>query len=128
MDIIKIIGVGMIALIPTVILKQYRPEFSIYISLLAGAIILAMIFSKLNGILQLIQKLSEKTMINKGFLTILFKITGIAILTEYVATVCIDTGERAIASKVEFGGRTIILSLSIPIISGLLETIVKILP
>lgn len=118
----------MIALITTVILKQYRPEFSIYISLLAGAIILAMIFSKLNGILQLIQKLSEKTMINKGFLTILFKITGIAILTEYVATVCIDTGERAIASKVEFGGRTIILSLSIPIISGLLETIVKILP
>ena len=128
MDIIKIIGVGMIALITTVILKQYRPEFSIYISLLAGAIILAMIFSKLNGILQLIQKLSEKTMINKGFLTILFKITGIAILTEYVSTVCIDTGERAIASKVEFGGRTIILSLSIPIISGLLETIVKILP
>lgn len=35
MEIIKIIGVGLIALIIIIILKQYKPEFTVYVSLLA---------------------------------------------------------------------------------------------
>ena len=40
MDIIKIIGIGLIALIIIVIVKQYRPEFVIYVSLMAGVFII----------------------------------------------------------------------------------------
>ena len=36
MDIVKIIGIGLIAVIIIVILKQYRPEFAMYASLIAG--------------------------------------------------------------------------------------------
>ena len=36
MDIIKIIGVGLIALIIIIIVKQYRPEFTMYVSVAAG--------------------------------------------------------------------------------------------
>ena len=35
MDIIKIIGIGLIALIIIIILKQYKPEFAVYVSILA---------------------------------------------------------------------------------------------
>lgn len=35
MEIIKIIGIGLLAVIFIVILKQYRPEFAIYASILA---------------------------------------------------------------------------------------------
>ena len=41
-EVIKIIGIALIALIITIIIKQYRPEFAIYISLVAGVIILAL--------------------------------------------------------------------------------------
>ena len=58
----------------------------------------------------------------------LIKITGIAILTEYTVSICKDSGESAIASKVDFGGKIVIMSMSIPIISSLLETIIKVLP
>ena len=47
MDIIKIIGIGLIALIIIVIIKQYRPEFSIYISLIAGTLILLLVMDKI---------------------------------------------------------------------------------
>ena len=30
MEIIKIIGIGLVALIVIIILKQYRPEFAVY--------------------------------------------------------------------------------------------------
>ena len=51
MDIIKIIGVGLIGLIIIIIMKQYKPDFVIYVSLIVGTIILFMIMDKLNGII-----------------------------------------------------------------------------
>ena len=128
MKIIKIIGVGLIALIIIVILKQYRPEFVIYVSLIAGALILLMIIDKIGAIIDLLTTLSNKTAINNEFLVLLLKITGIAFLTEFAVSICKDSGEVAIANKVDLGGKIIIISMSIPIISSLLETILKVLP
>ena len=87
-----------------------------------------MIIDKLAGIVSLLSSLASKANINTQFLGILLKITGIAILTEYSTSICRDTGETAIATKIELGGKIIIIGLSIPIISVLLEAIIKILP
>lgn len=128
MEVIKIIGIGLIALILIIILKQYKPEFVIYVSLIAGALILTLTFSKISGIIELIDSLSSKVSINQEFIKLLIKITGIAILTEFAVSICKDTGETAIASKIDMGGKVIMVSMSVPIIAGLLETIIKILP
>ena len=128
MDIIKIIGVGLIALIIIIILKQYRPEFVIYVSIIAGVIILILIMDKVSAIIDLLTSLSNKTVINNEFLVLLIKITGIAFLTEFSVSICKDSGETAIANKIDIGGKVLIISMSIPIIASLLETIIKILP
>ena len=128
MDIIKIIGVAFIAVIIIVILKQYRPEFAIYASIIAGVLILTLASGTLSGIIDMINSISSKTNINREFLVILIKITGIAILTEFAVSICKDSGESAIASKVDIGGKIIIISMSIPIINALIDTVVKILP
>ena len=128
MDIIKIIGIGLISLIIIIIVKQYRPEFVIYVSIIAGAIILMLIMDKVSSIINLLTALSNKTVVNNEFLTLLIKITGIAFLTEFSVSLCKDSGETAIANKIDIGGKVIIISMSIPIIASLLETIIKILP
>lgn len=128
MEIIKIIGIALIALIIIILLKQYKPEFAIYISLLTGVLILLFIIDDLNGIIQLLQSLANKASINGTFLSILIKITGIAFLSEFAVSICKDSGEAAIASKIEIGTKIIIISMSIPIISSLLEIILKVLP
>ena len=128
MDVIKIIGVGLIALIIIIIVKQYRPEFTMYVSLVAGIIILLLVMDKLSAIIDLLTNLANKTSINNEFIFLLIKITGIAILTEFASSVCKDSGETAIASKVDMGGKIIIIAMSIPIIASLLETILKVLP
>lgn len=127
-EIIKIIGIGLIALVIVVILKQYRPEYTIYVSIIAGVLILFLAMEKLYGIINLLQSISDKTYINKQFLGILLKITGIAIITEFAVSICTDAGEKAIASKIEIGSKVIIIAMSIPIISSLLELIIEILP
>ena len=127
MDIIKIIGIGLIALIVIIIIKQYRPEFAVYVSLIAGALILLLILDKMSGVINLLTNLANKTSINKDFIFLLIKITGIAFLTEFAVSICKDAGESAIATKIDMGGKVMIVAISIPIISSLLETIVKIL-
>ena len=128
MDILKIIGVGIIAIIISVIMKQYNPEFTIYVSIIAGIIIIFLSLDKITGIVTLLTNLSKKTGMNAEYLAILLKITGIAILTEFAVSVCKDAGEVAIASKVDLGGKIIVISMSIPIISALLELIMRIIP
>ena len=127
-DVIKIIGIGLLALIIIVILKQYKPEFAIYVSMIAGVLILVLSIQKLTGIINLLQSLANKTYINKSFLSILLKITGIAFITEFAVSICSDAGEKAIASKIEIGSKVIIIAMSIPIITSLLELVIKILP
>lgn len=128
MDIIKIIGIGLVALIIIVILKQYRPEFAMYVSLVAGVLIFLLIATKISGIIDVLKNIASKASIDSEFITLLIKITGIAILTEFAVSICKDSGETAIANKVDLGGKVIIMSMSIPIMSSLLETIIKILP
>ncbi len=128
MEIIKIIGIAFIALIIIIMLKQYRPEYAVFISILTGVLILFLVMDKLTGIINLIQSIQDKYSINTQFIAILIKITGIAFLSEFAVSICKDSGEAAIASKIELGSKIIIISMSIPIISNLLEIILKIIP
>lgn len=128
MDIVKIVGIGIIAVIIITIIKQYKPEFAIYVSILAGIIIFFMVFENLSGIIDLINDLTLKSNVNSDFIKILLKITGIAFLAEFAVQICMDLGESALANKLDLGGKVIIISLSIPILSSLIETVVQILP
>ena len=87
-----------------------------------------MVIDQLSEIISLLQSLATKASINSSFLGLLIKITGIAFLAEFAVSVCKDAGEGAIASKIEIGSKIIIIAMSIPIISSLLEIILKILP
>jgi len=90
MDIIKIIGIGLISLVIIIIVKQYKPEFAVYVSLAASILILMLVFDKLYDVINLLNNLANKTAINTTFITLLLKITGIAILTEFAVSICKD--------------------------------------
>ena len=128
MDVIKIVGIGLIALIIIILLKQYKPEFVIYVSILAGVLILFLVMDKLSSVVTLLRSIADKASINMNFLNLLIKITGIAFLSEFAVSICKDSGESAIASKIELGSKIIIIFMSIPIISSLLQLVIKILP
>lgn len=126
-DVIKIIGIGLISVIIIIIIKQYKPEFALYVSIIAGAIIIFMTLDKLEGVISLLKSISDKAGVSSKFLGLLLKITGIAFLSEFAINICKDSGDTAIANKVEVGSKIVIISMSIPIISNLLDVIMKLL-
>ena len=128
MEIVRIIGIGLISLVVIIILRQYKPEFALYASMAASVLILALVFERLYSVIGLLTSFASKTAINTAFIALLIKITGIAILTEFAVSLCKDCGESAIANKIDIGGKIMIVTVSIPVISSLLETVVTILP
>ncbi len=128
MDIIKIIGIGFLTLIITIILKEYKKEYAVYAVLIGGALIILYSIDTLKSIITFLTEISNNSNYNNLFISLLLKITGISILTEYAVSICRDVGENSIANKIDFGGKILVISLSIPVISTTLETLTKLLP
>lgn len=125
MDIFKIIGIGFLTIIISIILKEYRKEYALYSILIGGGIIIFLSLETINEIINFVNNFSEN---NNSFMKILIKITGISIVTEYAIGICKDAGEHSIANKVDFSSKIIIISMSIPIISNTLSSLTQLLP
>lgn len=128
MEIVQIIGIGLVAAILSVTIKQEKPEFAAFVSIGAGILIFFVIAYKLPYIVGVFNNLINKTRIDTLFISTLIKIIGIAYITEFSAQICKDMGENSIASKIELGGKVIIMVLGLPILTALTETVLGILP
>ena len=127
MDIIKIIGVAFITVIFTIILKEYKKDFAIYAVIIGGSLILFYSMETIASIINFINNLSNKSNISSEFIKLLIKITAISILIEFAVSICKDCGENAIAQKLDLGGKAIVISMSIPVISTMLNGLLELL-
>ena len=119
MSITQIVGIGLVAVVISIVLKENRPEFAVFVSIIVGIIILVSLLPNITAIIDYIKNLADKININLNFINILLKITGIAILSEFAVSVCNDANEKA---------KILIISMSLPIIRALLDVILKVLP
>ena len=128
MEIMQIVGIGLLAAFIAVILKPVKPEISIQVSIAAGIIIFIMLIGKISSVVKLLETYNKKANIDMVYFSTLLKIVGIAYIAEFAAEICKDAGESAIASKIELGGKVIIVVLAIPIVTSLLDLIIDIMP
>lgn len=123
MDIIKVVGFAIIASILVVVLKEQRKDIALILAIFSSIAIVFFAIGKISEIIELLDNLALKSGINKDYLMIIIKVTGIAYLVEFGKNVCIDAGQTSIATKLEMAGKVIIVSLSIPIITSLLTVL-----
>lgn len=128
MEILQIVGIGLIAAVLSITLKQEKPEMALFIGIAAGALILLLLIGEIRDIVIFIQRTAAQANIDFMYLSTILKVIGIAYIAEFGSQICKDAGENAIASKIELGGKLIILILTIPILTALIEVITDILP
>ena len=128
MEIFQIVGLGILATIIVVILKEFRPEFAILVSIVTGVIIFTLILNKLIYVVNTISTLQSRVDVNISYFNTILKIIGMAYIVEFASQISRDAGESSIAMKIEFAGKVLIMVLAIPIILALMDLIVKILP
>lgn len=128
MEILQIAGLGMVVTILILVVKMQRPEIAVQISILTGVIVFMLIAGKLSAVIELLNSYTKKANIDAIYITTLLKIIGIAYIAQFGAEICKDAGEGAIASKIELAGKVIIVVLAVPIITSLLDMVVRIMP
>ncbi len=67
--------------------------------------------------------LTNSVDIERGYIKIIMKITGLSIATQFVSDICRDNGFSAVASQLELLCRVSIVLISMPVIIALLEMV-----
>lgn len=128
MDIYKIVAISIVAVLLITILKSVKKDdFALIVTIITAVILFTLVLVKLESITSLLESLVQKSGINKEYLTLLLKVTGISYVIELATNICKDAGNSAIASKVEMLGKISIVVLTIPILTTVISTVLNIL-
>lgn len=127
MEIFQLVGIAFITAVAALVLKGTKPELALAVTIAGSIILLLFAFELLKGSLSLFQKIADTTNIDSSLVKILLKMIGIGYLVEFSSGILSDFGQNALADKLVFCGKIIILVLAVPIIESLLSLILKLL-
>lgn len=127
MDVLQIVALGLTATVLIVVVKSQRPDLAVLLSVAAGAIIFLLVLGKIGSIIDVIKDLSSQAGISMVYLGTILKIVGIAYIAEFGSQICRDAGEGAVASKIEFAAKVLIMVLAVPIVVAVLQSLLKLL-
>ncbi|WP_088104719.1 stage III sporulation protein AD [Halalkalibacter urbisdiaboli] len=128
MDIIQIVGLGLIATFLALVVKEQKPIFAFLLTVFVGILIFLFLIDEIAKIIQMLEKIAKSANMNMMYLQTILKIIGIAYIAEFGAQIAKDAGQAAIASKIELAGKVLILVLAIPILTAVIEMVLSLLP
>lgn len=119
---IKIAGFVLISLLLILFLKDTKREFSIILAAACGIILFVTVADDLYEIATKIYDLSTQADNINTYISLMMRILGISLIAQFVADLCRDSGENALASQTETASKVLILIMTLP----LFETVINI--
>ena len=126
MTVIKLCGIAVIGVCAALIMRAAKSELAMPVGVITGIIILASAISSMYPIVAFAEGLSRENSYSLYFSTVLNAL-GIGIAAHTAADICRDSGEGAVASKLEFAAKVGILLLGLPVVREILSLTQKIL-
>ena len=123
MDIIKISLLGICGVILCFFLKETRPEYTAFITMGIGIMILGLAVGKLEYLFGTLQKLKDSLPVEQEYLTTLAKMIGITYIGQFSSGICRDAGYSSTGAQIELFCRLSVMVLSMPVLLALLDTI-----
>ncbi|GFN30538.1 stage III sporulation protein AD [Paenibacillus xylaniclasticus] len=128
MEIIQIVGLGLIATVLILVVREQKPMFAFLLAAFTGLFIFLYVIERIDAVISMLERLAEQTGIPSIYLKTILKIIGIAYIAEFGAQIVRDAGQEGIASKIEFAGKVLILVMAVPIIHVIVETVLGLMP
>lgn len=119
--IFKIAAISLCGVLSALLLKQYKPELVPVSGLAAGALVVFLIADDLSALTASFSSLLEESGAGADCTSVLLKILGCVLVTQFSANGARDRGETALAGCIEFAGNVLIVSLSLPLFRALVQ-------
>lgn len=119
---ITIVGIALSALILSLFLRNYNKTISTIIIIAASVLIFFEVLSGISDIFGSIKSISHNIKPVTEYIKLMIKVLGITLISQFIADMCRDCGEGALASTTELGAKIIVITMILP----LFETVIKI--
>lgn len=127
MDIVKVVAVGLITVIASIIVKQVKPEIAVLINIAGSIVIIVMVIQLLQNVFGNFMNIFDKTGVSNSLFVPILKIIGIGYLCEFGANLCVDGGCNSIADKILFCGKISILIIALPVINSVIDVVLELI-
>lgn len=117
----------MVAVVLWIVVSKQGKEFSIGLSLIACCLALMLIASYLDPVFDLIARLERLGGIQQEWISVMLKAVGIGVIVEIGSLICEDAGNAALGKTLQIAGAIVILWLSVPLMSGLIDLLERML-
>lgn len=125
--VLPFVGIALVATVLLTLLRIERPELAVLLSTAVGVILFLLIIDRLGQVIHQFQGLTAKAGVDPFYLKTVFKVIGIAYITGFAAQVCRDSGEGALALKLELAGKVAILILTVPVMTAVLQMLLRVI-
>ncbi len=126
MSYYKILAFGIIGLIGSVLLKRIKEEYSLFLTLGVSLLLTLSAVGIIAPVAEYITGLSEQKDIGE-YISVIFKASGICIITSLSSDMCRDSGESALGAKIDLCGKCTILYMALPLLKTVFESSLKII-
>ena len=127
MTIVKIVGVAVLGLIIAGILKDIKPSLAVLAGLATGLIILFSLLDEFTTLISEFKRISAIANLDATLISTIIKIIGIGYLGEFIASITDEYGFPSIGKKVLFGAKITIVLMALPIVGGIIESILSLI-
>lgn len=127
MSVFGVLGIAVLVATAGALLRGYHQAFALCLTIGAGVFLLLGCVDDLKQIVESMGQLLSKTQTEMAFFGILLKTLGICYLCQFAGDLCRDAGETALAGYVELAGKITVVVLSLPFITKVVETVVKLI-
>ena len=125
MDFVTYCALTIVFVLLLLLVRSVKGEFALPLSVCLSVMLAGVALAAAAPLIEYINNLAKPY--TGGYLSLMLKAVGISLVTSTSADICRDSGENAIASKVELLGKCEILALSLPLITAMAELIAKVL-
>lgn len=113
----------LVAVILILTLRKQGNEFALVLSILVCCMVGFLAAGFLEPVVRFMQRLQKIGALNQELLNILLKIVGICFTAEIAGLICEDSGNGALGKALQFLASAVILYLSLPLLSKLLDIV-----
>ena len=127
MDLVRVLGVGLLGVMLATMLKRDRPEMHLLVLLATGVVVLVVLLSSLTTVVNAFADLMVRCGLDESLFGGVLKIVGIGYVTEYAASVCTDAGAASVADKLQLAGKITVFLMGLPVVTTLVSTLSSLL-
>lgn len=123
----KGIGICLLTCILAVITGRQDKDITMLLSIAGTVAVSVIAVTYLKPVIGFLKELADLASLNADHLNVLIKASGVGIVTEIAALVCLDSGNSSMANIIRILGSSVMLWLSVPVFQALIKLIGTIL-